>query len=67
MTQELEIYIQARYPLIYVVSWEEDRILKVMDDIAVHLRKMLLSGPRPGAWPMRFCRNSSTNPNRIRN
>jgi ATP-dependent 26S proteasome regulatory subunit len=41
MTQELEIYIQARYPLIYVVSWEEDRILKVMDQIAIKLRKML--------------------------
>ncbi len=41
MTQELEIYIQARYPLIYVVSWEEDRILKVLDQISVTLRKML--------------------------
>ncbi|MBL7959381.1 ATPase, partial [bacterium] len=41
MTQEIEIYIQARYPVIYLVSWEEDRILKTLDDVAVHLRKML--------------------------
>ncbi len=41
MTQELETYIQARYPLIYLVSWEEDRVLKMIDQIAVRLRKML--------------------------
>lgn len=41
MTQDIDIYIQARYPLIYLVSWEEDRILKTLDQTAVHLRKML--------------------------
>ncbi len=38
---ELETYIQARYPLIYLISWEEDRVLKNLDDIAVRLRKKL--------------------------
>lgn len=41
MTQEIEIYIQARYPLIYLISWEEERVLKMLDKIAVDLRKML--------------------------
>ncbi|MCB0832310.1 MAG: AAA family ATPase [Bacteroidetes bacterium] len=38
---DLEIYIQARYPLVYLVSWEEDRVLRQLDQIAVNLRKML--------------------------
>lgn len=41
MQNDLEIYIQARYPLIYLVSWEEERILKTLDQIAIRLRKML--------------------------
>jgi SpoVK/Ycf46/Vps4 family AAA+-type ATPase len=43
MSKELELYIQARYPIIYVVSWEEDRVLQSLDKIAVHLRKMLFA------------------------
>ncbi len=41
MIHELETYIQARYSLIYMISWEEERILKTLDAIAVNLRKML--------------------------
>jgi ATP-dependent 26S proteasome regulatory subunit len=36
MLKELELHIQARYPLIYLVSWEEDRVIqeiqKICDD-----------------------------------
>lgn len=41
MEKELELYIQARYPLIYLISWEEERVLKTLDKVAVSLRKML--------------------------
>ncbi len=43
MSAELELYIQARYPIIYLVSWEEDRVLQCLDKIAVRLRKMLFA------------------------
>ena len=31
---DLEILIRARYPLIYVVSWEEQRVIKEVKQIA---------------------------------
>ncbi len=36
---ELEVLIRARYPLIYVVSWEEQRLMDVISRIAGHLDK----------------------------
>jgi ATP-dependent 26S proteasome regulatory subunit len=36
---ELETLIRARYPLIYVVSWEEQRVLSVVCKIAASLEK----------------------------
>ena len=36
---ELEVLIRARYPLIYVVSWEEDRVMHELDRIAQTLDK----------------------------
>jgi len=36
---ELEILIRARYPLIYVVSWEEQRVIKHLGKIAQRLNK----------------------------
>lgn len=39
--EEIETYIQARYPLIYLVSWEEDRVLNTLDQVAIKLKKML--------------------------
>jgi SpoVK/Ycf46/Vps4 family AAA+-type ATPase len=36
---ELEILIRARYPLIYVVSWEEQRVLQEVQRIAERLNK----------------------------
>ena len=36
---ESEILIRARYPLIYVVTWEEQRLLRQVTDIASRLNK----------------------------
>lgn len=36
---DLEILIRARYPLIYVVSWEEQRVIKEVKQIAARLNK----------------------------
>ena len=36
---ELEVLIRARYPLIYVVSWEEQRLVKDVVKIASRLDK----------------------------
>ena len=36
---ELEVLIRARYPLIYVISWEEQRLLKHMQRIGSRLGK----------------------------
>jgi SpoVK/Ycf46/Vps4 family AAA+-type ATPase len=33
MLKELELHIQARYPLIYLVSWEEDRVIREIQKI----------------------------------
>lgn len=39
--EELEVLIRARYPLIYVVSWEEERVEKVLAEIARKRNKKL--------------------------
>lgn len=39
---DLEILIRARYPIIYIVSWEEERVEEAMKTIAFHLKKNLL-------------------------
>ncbi|MHC4745408.1 MAG: AAA family ATPase [Planctomycetota bacterium] len=36
---ELEVLIRARYPLIYVVSWEEQRLIREVSQIASRLDK----------------------------
>jgi SpoVK/Ycf46/Vps4 family AAA+-type ATPase len=36
---ELEVLIRARYPLIYVLSWEEDRVMNELETIAGNLNK----------------------------
>ncbi len=43
ITQDVKLHIQARYPLIYVVSWEEERVIAEIEKIAVSddQRKML--------------------------
>lgn len=37
--RELEILIRARYPLIYVVSWEEERVMREIERIAAKRKK----------------------------
>jgi SpoVK/Ycf46/Vps4 family AAA+-type ATPase len=39
--KEIDILIRARYPLIYLVSWEESRILEKLKDMAETRRKKL--------------------------
>ena len=38
---ELETYIRARYPLIYIVSWEEERTVRAIEQICIEMRKMM--------------------------
>ena len=39
LMNELEVLIRARYPLIYVISWEEQRVLRQVSKIASKLGK----------------------------
>jgi SpoVK/Ycf46/Vps4 family AAA+-type ATPase len=39
--KEIDVLIRARYPLIYLVSWEESRILEKLKDMAENRRKKL--------------------------
>jgi len=40
-SDELEVLIRARYPVIYVVSWEEGRVVRHMERIAARRKKGL--------------------------
>jgi SpoVK/Ycf46/Vps4 family AAA+-type ATPase len=42
MHHELETYIRARYPLLWIVTPEEERALVVIEKVAVNLRRRLL-------------------------
>ncbi len=39
--QELDVLIRARYPIIYVVSWEEERVEQCLREIAEAPKKNL--------------------------
>lgn len=39
--EELEVLIRARYPIIYVVSWEEERVERYLREIAQKRNKSL--------------------------
>lgn len=41
INEDLEVLVRARYPLIQVVSWEEERVMKWLDVIASRLNKQL--------------------------
>jgi hypothetical protein len=45
--KELEVLIRARYPLIYVISWEEQRVLSQVSKIASKLGKNVLEWSCP--------------------
>ena len=36
---ELEVLVRARYPLMYIISWEEQRVLSLVNTIASQLNK----------------------------
>ena len=65
--KELEVLIRARYPLIYVVSWEEERVEAVLADIAKKRNKKMLIWTctqglvKPGAEPQRGGKMGSGN------
>jgi len=40
--KELEVLIRAKYPLIYVLSWEERRVQAMLSDIVTRRKKRLL-------------------------
>lgn len=40
-TQELEVLVRARYPIIYVVTWEEERVEQALAQIARRREKKL--------------------------
>ncbi|RLT42798.1 MAG: ATPase, partial [Chloroflexi bacterium] len=42
MRKELEVYIRARYPLLWIVTPEEKRALAEIEKLAVDLRRRLL-------------------------
>jgi SpoVK/Ycf46/Vps4 family AAA+-type ATPase len=39
--QEIEVLIRARYPVIYIVTWEEERVVEALADIAQRREKKL--------------------------
>jgi SpoVK/Ycf46/Vps4 family AAA+-type ATPase len=40
-TEELDVLVRARYPIIYVVTWEEERVERALRDIAAARNKNL--------------------------
>lgn len=66
--EELEVLIRARYPIIYVVSWEEERVERCLRQIAESRNKKLFvwtlsSGiVKSGAEPPRGKTNATCDP-----
>ena len=42
---ELNTLTRAKYPIIYIVSWEERRIEDMLRQVAIERRKKLTNGP----------------------
>ncbi|RMG11459.1 MAG: AAA family ATPase [Planctomycetota bacterium] len=42
MGEEVSDYVRARVPLLYLVTWEEERVLRELEAVAVRLRKRCL-------------------------
>ena len=40
--EEIRIYIRARYPILYVVTWEEERAERLLKQVAADLSKAIL-------------------------
>lgn len=39
--QEIEILIRAKYPILYVLTWEEGRVTELLQDLATRLKRKL--------------------------
>ncbi len=39
---DISAHIRARFPVLYLVTWEEERAIRDLDAVAIELRKMLL-------------------------
>ncbi|MCH8275055.1 MAG: AAA family ATPase [Armatimonadetes bacterium] len=37
--EEIEILVRAKYPILYIVTWEEERVGQVLEDIARRLKR----------------------------
>jgi len=42
VNENINVLIRARYPLIYIVSWEEDRVILLLNNIAAEAEKRLI-------------------------
>lgn len=66
--EELEVLIRARYPIIYVVSWEEERVERCLRQIAEARNKKLFVWTlstgvvKSGSEPPRGKSNATTDP-----
>ena len=40
LIREVEGYVRARFPLLYLVTWEEERAVRELEQVAIRLRKM---------------------------
>ncbi|MBM3969421.1 MAG: AAA family ATPase [Planctomycetes bacterium] len=66
--EELEVLIRARYPIIYVVSWEEERVERCLRQIAESRNKKLFVWTlstgvvKSGSEPPRGKSNATTDP-----
>ena len=48
--EEVEIFIRARYPLLYILSWEERRIEAMLRQVAVRRQKRLYAWTITQGW-----------------
>ena len=48
--QELDVLIRARYPILYLVSWEEPRVMRTLRQIARRQEKELLTWTVTDGW-----------------
>src|SRR5438067_883285 len=42
LASDVASHVRARFPILYLVSWEEERVLRELEAAAISLRKMLL-------------------------
>ncbi len=41
--EELKVYVRARYPVLYLVSWEEERVRRQIGEMAREMKKKVIS------------------------